>query len=65
MTLGDWNDFMGLERDEQERLHREALANYEHWQRDRERRDREYAARVDAYHASLREALLAKRPGPA
>lgn len=57
MTLGDWNDYMGHSQDERDAMHREAMADYNAWIADRERRHREYEASVDAYHARLAEAL--------
>lgn len=53
MSLGAFNDFMEHSEEERERLHKQALANYDAWIKDRERRQREYNARVDAYHRSL------------
>ena len=38
-----------------DRLHREALAYYNAWLADRERRQREYGASVAEYHTSLAE----------
>lgn len=57
MTLGAWNDYMGHSEEERERLHREAMAYYNAWIADRDRRHRAYDATVDAYHARLAEAV--------
>jgi len=57
MSLGAWNDYMGHSEEERERLHREAMAYYNAWIADRDRRHRAYDAAVDAYHARLADAV--------